>query len=532
MPDAFEIAGLVLGIIGAYPAVVSVLELYIGGLQARSSVHEDQVRAFQLDLGVQSALFENSYCILMNVQDATVLQGAKSSDWQKISDSIKLKITNEKHWATYGKLLQSIYECWNTLILQIPRPPLRAFGQSDLNWMQQTEEMLKRVEFVIKNTARCGLLNKLKVKNAELITLVKQQRTMRKQQRDQTRNHTAYFRSVQSAALEFCEVVASSLGCTCTSTHAITVELQSIAAPRSLADSSGGYASTSNSPLEMEMTYKPGINGTIPVPMKLELFYPLSTTTRRLYLQQTWQGLSRPSSTHCLAQSMERILQGSVIGSKAEYHIPGHESMRMHISRKQALTHNSITSLGSVIANQSLPCFQNGNFFERDRINMAIVLTCSVLGLHSTPWLPDLWTSDDIEFLPLTGNITRTSLQKPRVTIPVQRDSLLSTGRRTPSFGVRNNSLFALGMVLLEILMGASLASKRTTNESNIEAAWRLEHVVCSKELPFWKEVVSGCLHCPFSGIDMDLASDPPDLLDCVQTEVLQPLLKASAALP
>jgi hypothetical protein len=86
-------------------------------------------------------------------------------------------------------------------------------------------------------------------------------------------------------------------------------------------------------------------------------------------------------------------------------------------------------------------------------------------------------------------------------------------------------------MVLLEILMGRSLASRRTANEiDDKETAWRLAPVVCSRELPFWKDVIGGCLHCPFAGTEMDLASD--QLLECVQTDILQPLLKAHGSLP
>ncbi|KAF2815408.1 uncharacterized protein BDZ99DRAFT_495174 [Mytilinidion resinicola] len=498
MPTAVEIGGLVLGVIGACPAVIEVLQLYKGALKTRSSYHEDQVQALLLDLRVQNALFEGSYRILMGHRDTSALRGP-NCDWQSISDSIKSKLENDDHWKTYGELIKSIYDCWKALSSHIVKPPA---GRLVFNWIDKTNEMLERIRYAINDPSRCDLLNKLRDSNTALDALVRQQKIL---------------------------PVALSLGCTCTSTHAITVELQSIAVARSLAESSGGYTAAPNSPLEMEMIYKPGINGTIPVPMKLELFF---TVGRELYLQHTQQGSLQQTPMHCLAQSMEQTLRNCVVGAKADYPISSQGSLRIDISRKQASTHNSPMSLQSLFGDLSLPCFQNGNFFERDRISMAITLICSVLGLHSTPWLSSAWTSNNIEFLPSSGGITRTSLQRPRITIPLQRDSLMNTGSSAPSFGVRNSSLFALGMILLEILMGTSLASRRTANETEIATAWRLEHVVCSKELPFWRKVVSGCLHCPFSGIDMDLASDPPVLLDCVQTEILQPLLKASRALP
>jgi len=119
MPTGIEIGGLVLGVIGAYPTVISALDLYIGALQARSKSHEILIQALKHELGWQYIKFKNSYCILMDVRDPSDIL-ASNLDWQSISDCTQAKITSDEQWKIYGELLEAIHGCWNRLSIQIP----------------------------------------------------------------------------------------------------------------------------------------------------------------------------------------------------------------------------------------------------------------------------------------------------------------------------------------------------------------------------------------------------------------------------
>lgn len=75
-----------------------------------------------------------------------------------------------------------------------------------------------------------------------------------------------------------------------------------------------------------------------------------------------------------------------------------------------------VLSLYSLISSdKTYTCFPR-YFFERDRLYLAIVLTCSVLGLHASPWFPDDWTSENIYFETSGDNILRAALMQPHVT--------------------------------------------------------------------------------------------------------------------
>jgi len=74
MSTGIEAAGLVLGIVGAYPAIISVLDIYTSALGSRSTYHEQKIQALKLDLNIQAVLFENSCAILLGEKDVSSLR--------------------------------------------------------------------------------------------------------------------------------------------------------------------------------------------------------------------------------------------------------------------------------------------------------------------------------------------------------------------------------------------------------------------------------------------------------------------------
>ena len=120
MPTGIEAAGLVLGIVGAYPAIISVLDIYTSALESRSTYHEQKIQALKLDLNVQAVLFENSCAILLGEKDVSSLRSG-NPDWKGIQDVLKSHLTEEFQWDTFCNLLKSLHSTWEGLGKHIPK---------------------------------------------------------------------------------------------------------------------------------------------------------------------------------------------------------------------------------------------------------------------------------------------------------------------------------------------------------------------------------------------------------------------------
>jgi len=95
----------------------------------------------------------------------------------------------------------------------------------------------------------------------------------------------------------------------------------------------------------------------------------------------------------------------------------------------------------------------------RDRLQLAVFVTSSVLQLYKTPWLSEMPTSRDIFFLRGDG-----SPSYGRVF--VMAGSGVS-GVSAPAFPmIRNPTLLALGILLIEIIRGQTIDSLRSPNEA------------------------------------------------------------------
>ena len=161
---------------------------------------------------------------------------------------------------------------------------------------------------------------------------------------------------------------------------------------------------------------------------------------------------------------------------------------------------------------------------------------------HETPWLKEDWSSRDVLFeleLGQPEDLGRNSLMQPfkRAIVPVPPHQLprnavpnqsasLAAGQQ--QFGILNQILYHLGMVLLELTMDGTLASLRLReDETEEQIAWRVEREVCGRAGPRWADIIFACLHCPFGQWQRkrpDLMDD--DLCQAVMAHVITPLME------
>lgn len=136
---------------------------------------------------------------------------------------------------------------------------------------------------------------------------------------------------------------------------------------------------------------------------------------------------------------------------------------------------------------------------RKERLQLALTLAASVLQLHKTPWLNEQWGTDDILFLQGTSHpyITRSFLSTP----PSPPDD--TTPKPLPI--IRNEMLFSLGILLIELCLGHSLSSLRIASDLSPDAALtdymtarRLIGEVYDEGGGRYGDAVRRCVHCEF----------------------------------
>jgi hypothetical protein len=183
-----------------------------------------------------------------------------------------------------------------------------------------------------------------------------------------------------------------------------------------------------------------------------------------------------------------------------------------------------------------------GHLSRKQRLSLAVSLTSAVLQLYDTPWLDEFWTVDDIRFFfkGIDGN-QNPSISNPYVSRSFSTRS--SLGQQLPrsratdtllSPFVINKTLFALGIVLIELCLNQPFDSLRTSQPevlnqaSNILDDYQIALGAISKVYQEGGDqygyVVQRCLKCEFQGQDSMKKLSVPRFKGFVYEYILRPL--------
>lgn len=150
--------------------------------------------------------------------------------------------------------------------------------------------------------------------------------------------------------------------------------------------------------------------------------------------------------------------------------------------------------------------------FTRDnRLRLAVTLASSVLQLHQTPWLEESWANDKVYFI---QNADGVLYDNPFVCRDFkQQDVAVLAPRVTAMAGkiIRNQTLFALGVILIELWYGKPLIELRRPEDSpegqedaamSVVTAWttadRLVEELYSDAGAKYGDAVRRCVRCDF----------------------------------
>jgi hypothetical protein len=194
-----------------------------------------------------------------------------------------------------------------------------------------------------------------------------------------------------------------------------------------------------------------------------------------------------------------------------------------------------VLSLHDILSSQQRHTRFPLHFYERDRLKLAIIFASSLLTLHSTPWLADMWTARDILFRPVSGDLDDVSVVQPYVAQSFPPSTV--TSHASPPPMVRNPSLYALAKVLIQMIENQPLSpdarsgQAASADDPELKAAIDLEPSICRKAGRVWADVIRRCLYCDFD-INTSSASFDDDEFVCkVYTCIIYPLARALRSL-
>lgn len=166
-----------------------------------------------------------------------------------------------------------------------------------------------------------------------------------------------------------------------------------------------------------------------------------------------------------------------------------------------------------------------------ERLGLSLIVASSVLQLHDTPWLRSQWSKEDI-FVNMTrkrGIFERAFISK---IFPPAESNFKSEYH---SHLLRNVTLFALGILLIEICLGRTLESLRTNEDpvtengdsdilTRMSIARRVLQLgrISDEAGTKYEEVVYRCIWCEFGVCDTNLNND--SFRRAVYDQVVAPL--------
>ena len=171
---------------------------------------------------------------------------------------------------------------------------------------------------------------------------------------------------------------------------------------------------------------------------------------------------------------------------------------------------------------------------RKHRLQIAVTLASSILELDGTSWLKPTWSSKDILFHETTNQASDPKYSYPYISWKLCRndDKIFGYIRYfSPNdhYAFRNETLFALGLTLIELCFGSRLADLHipedgdpSGTDTHISTAFRLCNSVYYEMGTFYGDAVRRCLYQPFDVRDM--SPDNEEFLQKVLDDVVTPL--------
>ncbi|KAB8229664.1 uncharacterized protein BDW43DRAFT_314699 [Aspergillus alliaceus] len=552
MVTGVEATSLALAVI---PLLVNQLDNYVQGLQTLRSFrtwrYKKDLERYSTMLGGQRAILINTLTSILG--DAIIIQeSSKLLDGPNDGGPIDPQLDK-----TLQLRLGHNYDAFAALMIQAldilkelaRRLRVEATSSSAIPWDDSNVVMreLQKIKHVFSKTIYTDLFNTFNTANSMLRILAEQ--TGGFQRRDQNRysqRSPKQYTMARTLASKVHKALIGSeyWGCLCQDKHNIRFMLDSSFAAYNIPEKlrfrmilvtklEEGLTATSYRWQEMEIepferpTGSTSTTGT-GQSKRRKVQFLVSTPTQGLCADIDHLAPSIPLTNICSA------LSGLVMVDKEPKHLgylaDGPFQHNIFVTKGTVGSLPSQTLEDLILSSSSSPWNATGPVFcRRDRLCLAARLACSVLLFHGS-WLYERWSSRDIMFSNKTMSF-EASVHQPFLVCGISSlsDDQKKRSYKIQSSVIRNETLFPLGLVLIELSLCRSIVDLRIPEDENsdeevtlLKTANRCLDYVYTESGTRYGDVVQQCFSWPHTR-KMDI--DNEEFQAAVFHYIISPLL-------
>ncbi|KAK8225703.1 hypothetical protein HDK77DRAFT_487765 [Phyllosticta capitalensis] len=509
--SGIEVAGIVLG---ALPLIIEAMKQYADGTTTvkRFIFYEEPLRDLSLELRTQYVICQNTCEELLGGiappgDIAGLLQDMDGELWkrQDLKPAIRKRLgrSYEEFVATMIRMGEVVKEIASKLKLD---------QTYHANNSQKFRREYQRLKFTLQKSEYDELMRTVRRYNKALSQLVDQSfRHEQAQEKFGMSSKLPDFRSIQKYASAIHSLIQRCFNCTCNNVHTANIRLDK---PREDPHKVRGIVrfgllfscinETSTMPWAMEAAeIEPLEDGE---PSKPVLSHPgvVKGKGRIQFLPPDPKPVMHSTSTSPGAGQIVNICE-ALYKFKQPRQDPCVGYLLDDFNRKHGLFHprtvaklrspTSLVSLRDVLGpHRAVPGFDIDV-----KVNLAVAVANSMLGLYDTPWIDSHWGKNDILFLKSgdTAEFASPYIWKQKSATSSNGDANVSATAYQP----RNKALFSLGVLLTEIYLGESFKEVLNRNLGGgdpIEALERVIDLVSDKVGEECGNAVRRCIFCSF----------------------------------
>ncbi|KAH7385868.1 hypothetical protein BKA66DRAFT_569191 [Pyrenochaeta sp. MPI-SDFR-AT-0127] len=570
--SGLEVAGVVLG---ALPLVISALEHYANGINTAKRFwrYKTEIRSLILQINTERGIFINTIEQLLTgivriEQMSDFVSNPGGKKWGEAGIESKLK---ERLRGVYGIYLDNVTGMESSLHKIMDKLALNPDGKPQFTDPGLFKQEYKRLKFSISKSEYAEQLTELKNFNQALARLTKQSLELEPSRTVTKARSCPNFSALQNYARTLFETLRQGIRCNCDS-HAVKLRLESRSQREekeedllertpfrvifTYATDTGPRLSTPNSwnwkEADIRCLVEKQSHATLP--QRADDACVSQSATRRVKFEQvqvhqgnnnttvtvieqqvTSTTVSRPEQIHDLCKTISLLQQpqrdlciGYLTDSvKRKYGI--YPLQPPNSCDQQQWAAYSLRQILTERANL------NRRLTKHDKLRVAVDLASSVLQLYKTPWLDEEWSDNDVYFIHRPGISPAKVFEHPFV---YRRFSSKPTpdnavAQRAHCRVIRNQTLFTLGILLIELLYGKSIEELQSRRDLDCDGtpgvAWCTAERLIEDEIeyeagPRYLDAVRRCIRCDFNRKDSSL--DDEDFQRAVFDGVVAPLEK------
>jgi hypothetical protein len=588
--SGLEVAGVVLGTL---PRVISALEHYVNGLNTakRFWLYKREMQSMMQLVKTERMLFENTIEQLLTgivkVERMTEVRSG-GNFWQDGDVELGLKNRSRDSYEIYHDNVRGMEASLQAIMKKLgldpdgkvrPRPVFKLFvfplaAQFPV-YCASLIQFSPNLQIQVASRKSCRgyssdyaeQLDALKNYNHALAQLTKQSLFL-EPSRNATKSLYPDFKVLQSYARTIYDTLRSGLRCGCND-HAVKLRLENrsrrldrnedlLEVPfRAIftnthdIDATGATACNLWQCTEADIRYITKVPKQVPPPQAIRANPPLRPSKQvrfiRLQAQQTQSSLTladQPiSSTRnptleqihdlCKAvaalQQPQRHMNIGFLTDDLERRFGIYPLEPPHGHDQQQWTSYSLRQVLTKRANVGRTLTQY------DKLRVAVDLASSVLQLYKTPWLDEEWSDNDVFFVHRPGVPLSTLYEHPFVYRKISAPPSVqdTSAERTVGRVIRNQTLFTLGILLIELLYGTSIEELQSPRDVDCKntpgVVWCTAERLVDEEIefqggPLYLDAVRRCIRCDFNRKESNL--DDEAFQQAVFDGVVTPLEK------